>query len=62
MRKDVLVCYDIWDDTRLRKVHKIMRGYGQWVQYSIFLCGLTDRQRFKLMNELQGIIHNWKTR
>ena len=36
MRQSYLVCYDICNDNRLRKVFKTMRGYGDHLQYSIF--------------------------
>lgn len=57
MRRDVLVSYDISDDTRLRKVYKIMRGHGQWLQYSVFRCELSDQERFKLMTKLHEVIN-----
>ena len=38
MRQSYLVCYDISDDKRLRKVFKTMRGYGDHLQYSVFEC------------------------
>ena len=60
MRKDLIVCYDISDETRLRKVYKIMCGYGEWLQYSVFRCELSERQRFKLMGLLQQVINNWE--
>jgi CRISPR-associated protein Cas2 len=53
-----MVCYDICDDTRLRKVYKIMKGHGQWVQYSVFRCELSDRERLQLMTMLQKVINH----
>ena len=41
MRQSYLICYDICDDKRLRKVFQIMRGYGDHLQYSVFECQLT---------------------
>ena len=41
MRTSYLVCYDICDDKRLRKVFQTMRGYGDHLQYSVFECQLT---------------------
>ena len=38
MQKTYLVCYDICDDRRLAKVHKIVRGFGDRVQYSCKEC------------------------
>ena len=39
-----MVCYDIADPARLRLVHRIMRGYGDAIQKSVFRCELSDRQ------------------
>ncbi len=41
MRTSYLVCYDICDDKRLRKVFETMRGFGDHLQYSIFECQFT---------------------
>jgi CRISPR-associated protein Cas2 len=41
MRNTYLVCYDIRNDKRLRKVFKAMRDFGDHLQYSIFECQLT---------------------
>lgn len=39
-----LIAYDISDDKRYREVHRLLKGYGQAVQYSIFRCHLSPRQ------------------
>ena len=41
MRSSYLVCYDICDDKRLKKVFKAMRGFGDHLQYSVFECQFT---------------------
>ena len=41
MRTSYLICYDICDDKRLRKVFQIMRKFGDHLQYSVFECQLT---------------------
>ena len=41
MRASYLVCYDIADDKRLRKVFKLMRGFGDHLQFSVFECQFT---------------------
>ena len=51
-----LVCYDIANDKRLRRVFKICRNYGTHLQYSIFECELNLRERTKLECELRNII------
>jgi CRISPR-associated protein Cas2 len=38
MRNTFLVCYDIRDDKRLRRVFRTMRDFGDHLQFSIFEC------------------------
>lgn len=47
-----LVTYDITDDGRLRRVYKLLRGYGDRLQYSVFRCILSDRQLATLKDKL----------
>ena len=35
-----IVSYDIADQRRWRRVFKIMHGYGEWLQLSVFQCRL----------------------
>ncbi len=58
MRKSYLVCYDVANDKRLRKVFKIMRGYGDHLQFSVFECQLTATDLVRLRAELAGVIHH----
>ena len=58
MRQSYLVCYDVCDDKRLRKVFQIMRGYGDHLQYSIFECQLTATDLAKCRAELAAIINH----
>ncbi len=58
MRSSYLVCYDICDDKRLRKVHQLMRGYGDHLQYSVFECQLTPTDLVRLKTELGALIHH----
>ena len=39
-----VVTYDIRDPRRWRRIFRIMKGYGEWVQLSVFQCRL-NRQR-----------------
>jgi len=57
MRKSYLVCYDISDEKRLRKVFKIMRGYGDHLQFSVFECQLNATDLVRLRAELGTVIH-----
>jgi CRISPR-associated protein Cas2 len=56
MRTTYLVCYDIADDKRLRKVFKTMRGYGDHLQFSVFECQLTAMDLVRLRSQLSLII------
>ncbi len=43
-----IVAYDIPDDRRRTKIHKVLSGYGTWTQFSLFECFLTRRQYVEL--------------
>lgn len=58
MRVCYLVCYDICEDKRLRKVFQTMRNYGDHLQYSVFECHLTPSDLVRCRSELAGIIHH----
>jgi CRISPR-associated protein Cas2 len=52
----VVVAYDIPDDKRQTKVHKILKSYGQCKQDSLFECDLTDAQYAKLQVQLGKLL------
>ena len=58
MRRSYLVCYDISDDKRLRKVFKIMRSFGDHLQFSVFECQLTPTDLVRLRADLGAVIHH----
>lgn len=45
----LIVSYDVVDDRRRTRLHKLLLGYGTWVQYSVFECYLTKRQQVELL-------------
>ena len=51
-----LICYDIRCPQRWRKAYKILGGYGDRIQYSIFRCWLSARMREKLRWELEKVL------
>ncbi len=51
-----LVCYDIRCSKRWRKAYKLLQGYGDKIQYSIFRCWLSQRGREKLRWELEKVL------
>lgn len=53
-----IVTYDVADPKRWRRLWKVMRGYGQWVQLSVFQCRLSRRRHAELIAILDDIIHH----
>lgn len=56
MRSVFIVSYDIADPKRLRKVFRIMNGYGDWLQLSVFQCELGRADRIRLEVRLDEVI------
>lgn len=57
MRKRYLVAYDVRDDSRLRKTYKKMLGFGDPVQYSVFLCDLSRSELVIMREALREILN-----
>ena len=56
MRNRYIVTYDITDDRRRTAVHKLLRGFGDHLQYSVFRCDLIDRRRVELIAAMYDLI------
>ena len=56
MRTTYLVCYDIADAKRLRRVFKVCKNYGDHLQFSVFECDLSPTGKAGLESELTDII------
>lgn len=54
MRRSYLVCYDVCDAKRLRRVHRLMKAYGEPWQYSVFYCILKAIDRVRLENAVRA--------
>lgn len=57
MRRRYLVAYDIREPNRLRRIHAAMKGFGDPMQYSVFLCDLDASERVVMRSELRGIMN-----
>ena len=57
-----LICYDIADPKRLRKVAKILEGHGIRTQYSVFQCDLPSDLYNELVNRLRSYMDETKDR
>ncbi|GAB4176077.1 MAG: CRISPR-associated endonuclease Cas2 [Rhodocyclaceae bacterium] len=51
-----LVAYDIGDARRWRQIFKLMHGYGEWVQLSVFQCRLSRQRHAEMVMLLDGMI------
>jgi CRISPR-associated protein Cas2 len=53
-----IVAYDIASPRRWRRVFRIMEGYGEWVQLSVFQCRLSPQRRIELRLALEETINH----
>ena len=54
MRRCYLVCYDIREPKRLRRVNRVMKGFGESWQYSVFFCVLKAIDRVRMQSALEA--------
>lgn len=52
-----LVCYDITDQKRWRRIYKTMKGYGVWLQLSVFQCRLNRRNVLRMTDALTELMN-----
>jgi CRISPR-associated protein Cas2 len=56
LRHRVLVCYDVREPKRLRRTHRTLLGYGDPLQYSVFICHLSRAEQTLLELALRDVI------
>jgi len=56
--KIYFVVYDIANNKRWRKVFRMMHGYGEWVQLSVFQCQLSPTRYAQLLADCNELIHH----
>lgn len=56
--KIYFVVYDIANNKRWRKVYRMMQGYGEWVQLSVFQCQLSPTRYAQLLADCDQLIHH----
>jgi len=49
-----IIAYDIRDEKRWRCIFKLMKGYGTWLQLSIFQCRLSNRRKLELIERIKS--------
>ena len=57
MRTRYIVAYDVSDGRRLQKTFKKMNGFGDPLQYSVFVCDLSAKERVIMEEALTAIIN-----
>jgi CRISPR-associated protein Cas2 len=57
MKHVYLICYDVAEPSRLRKVYKCLLGAGESLQYSVFRCELSAQERQALIERLWGLLN-----
>jgi CRISPR-associated protein Cas2 len=55
-----VIAYDIPEDRRRTKVHKILSGFGSWTQYSLFECFLSKKELVQLRAKLAKHLNETK--
>lgn len=58
MRTTHLVCYDIANDRRLKRVFKACKNFGDHLQCSVFECDLNPAEKIEMETELEQLIHH----
>ena len=57
MRHRYIVAYDVSNPKRLRQTFKKMKGFGDPLQYSVFICELSAKELIILEKDLTEIIN-----
>lgn len=55
-RHRFVVCYDVREPKRLRKTHQTMLGFGDPLQYSVFVCDLSVAERLLMEDALTRVV------
>lgn len=57
MRTRYLLCYDVREQRRLRRTIKVAESWGYRLQYSVFVCDLSDVERAGLERDLRDVLN-----
>lgn len=53
-----VISYDISEPKRWRRVFRIMKGYGEWLQLSVFQCRLSRARMLQLEAALSEAVNH----
>lgn len=51
-----MIVYDVRHPKRWRQLYKLMQGYGEWVQLSVFQCLLSPMRKAQLQGRIEEVI------
>lgn len=51
-----MVCYDVCEPKRLRKMHRTMKGFGSALQFSVFRCSLSPKNYQIMLMRIEEVI------
>ena len=51
-----IVSYDVSAATRLRRIHRLMKGFGDPLHYSVFRCHLIPQWRVEMIAAITDVI------
>lgn len=52
-----VIAYDISNNKRRTRVHKLLSGYGRWTQYSLFEAWLTAKELVAVQGKLDKLLN-----
>jgi len=52
----VVVSYDVPGNRTRRKLHKLLKGYGEWTQYSVFECIVSEKQYDEMKRKILKLV------
>jgi len=52
----IVISYDIKNDKRRSKIFKVLKNFGQWMQFSVFECELDKANFLRLKDRLDHLI------
>ncbi|BCJ50440.1 hypothetical protein Asp14428_19150 [Actinoplanes sp. NBRC 14428] len=55
-RRRYLIAYDICEPQRLRQICKVMKSYGERLQYSLFICDLSRSELVHARAETEALM------
>ena len=57
MRRRYVISYDMADDKRRTKVYQYLLGYGDHIQFSVFLADLTRRELITMRTRVRELMN-----